>query len=320
MRWFDSGGIRHVIASQQFDREDLDELFFRTDHLLRVSSHDKSHNRNELSQWHAGQVLYSLFYEASTRTRFSFETAALRLGMNVVSSENARVFSSAAKGESLTDTINVLNEYNPDVVVLRHYEEGAAELAAEISTAPIINAGDGAGQHPTQSLLDVYTIHRELGRIDHTNVILGGDLRFGRTIRSLAYLLGKFEDVKIIFVAHEQLRVNDDITEYLDEHNVEYYETDELDDAIPQADVVYWTRTQRERLGEDIDFDEVSTHFSITKSTMDRLPDHAIVMHPLPRNSEIAEEVDLDRRAAYFRQAGYGLPVRMALLDYALSG
>lgn len=318
LSWFSSPRPRHIFEAQQFDRDDLSKLFSLADRAAKALRNNKPF-QSAKDQSHQRKILYSVFYEASTRTRFSFETAAWRLGMNVVSSENARVFSSATKGESLFDTISVLDEYGPDVIVLRHYEEGAAQLASAISTAPIINAGDGAGQHPTQALLDVYTIYREIGGIDHTTVVLGGDLRFGRTIRSLAYLLGKFNGVRIIFVSHEQLRVCQDILDYLDRHDVEYYETDELEDAVCQADVVYWTRTQKERLSGDVDFDEVSNRFTINKTMMDLLPEHAIVMHPLPRNDEIAEEVDFDPRAAYFRQAGYGLPVRMVLLDHVLT-
>src|SRR4051812_47294546 len=184
--------LRHVLKSQQFDRPLLEELFRRADQL------DKDHSKESSL---SGKLLFNVFYEPSTRTRMSFAAAAARLGMQVVGTENAKEFSSAAKGETLEDSVRVFCAYQPEAIVLRHFETGAAEAAAKVSTVPIINAGDGAGQHPTQALLDVYTVYSELGGIDGKTILVGGDLAHGRTARSFVYLLAKFDDIRLIFVS-----------------------------------------------------------------------------------------------------------------------
>jgi aspartate carbamoyltransferase catalytic subunit len=302
--------LRHVIESQQFSRALLEELFARADEI-KAEPH---HFNGRL----AGQVMAALFYEPSTRTRLSFEAAMLRLGGSTMGTDNAREFSSAAKGETLEDTIRIVSGY-ADVIVIRHSEEGAARRAAAVSSVPIINAGDGPGQHPTQALLDLYTIRDELSRIDGVHVAMVGDLANGRTVRSLTYLLSKFKDVKMWFVAPPQVAMRDDLKAHLDEHHIPWEETQDLEAVLPQVDVVYMTRIQKERFTDPEAYNAVKGVYRIDKDAMAAMRKYAILMHPLPRVDEIAPEVDDDDRAAYFRQARNGLHVRMALLDRILS-
>jgi aspartate carbamoyltransferase catalytic subunit len=242
-----------------------------------------------------------------------------RLGGRVISTENAAEFSSVAKGETLEDTIRIMNGY-ADVIVIRHYEVGAAKRAAAVSRVPVINAGDGVGQHPTQALLDLYTIRKEIGKIDGLRVAMVGDLAQGRTVRSLTYLLSKFQDVRLYFVAPPLLKMKGDILEHLKERKVWYAEGTSLDKVLPEVDVVYQTRVQKERFGDRIaDYEKCRGVYVITAESLRLMKDKAIVMHPLPRLGEIAMEVDNDPRAAYFRQAQNGLYVRMALLTQVLA-
>ncbi len=303
--------LHHVLEAQQFDRATLSHLFDVTqkmEHVVAQGGVNTYHNR----------IMAALFYEPSTRTRFSFETAMHRLGGRVISTENAGEFSSAAKGETLEDTIRILNGY-ADVIVLRHHEIGAARRAASVSRVPIINAGDGPGQHPTQALLDLYTIRKEMGKIDGLKIAMVGDLAQGRTVRSLAYLLSRYQGVKMFFVAPPLLKMREDILEHLREHGVEFVEETALEPVLPQVDVVYQTRIQRERFGDRLaDYEMCRGIYVLTHEALRRLPAHAMIMHPLPRLDEIAMEVDDDPRAAYFRQAQNGLYVRMALLSLVL--
>ena len=302
--------LRHVVESQQFSRALLEELFARAEEM-------KGEPHRFMGRL-AGQVMAALFYEPSTRTRLSFEAAMLRLGGQTMGTDNAREFSSAAKGETLEDTIRIVSGY-ADVIVLRHSEEGAARRAAAVSDVPVVNAGDGPGQHPTQALLDLYTIRDELSKIDGVRVAMVGDLANGRTVRSLAYLLSKFKDVKLWFVAPPQVAMRADLKSHLDEHHVPWVETDDLEAVLPEVDVVYMTRIQKERFTDPAAYDAVKGTYRIDKSALARMRKYAILMHPLPRVDEIAPEVDPDPRSAYFRQARNGLHVRMALLDKLLS-
>ena len=302
--------LRNVIESQQFSRSLLEDLYARADEMKREP--------HRFMGRLAGQVMAALFYEPSTRTRLSFEAAMLRLGGQTMGTDNAREFSSAAKGETLEDTIRIVSGY-ADVIVLRHSEEGAARRAASVSTVPIVNAGDGAGQHPTQALLDLYTIRAELGRIDGVHVAMVGDLANGRTVRSLAYLLSKFKDIKLWFVAPPQVAMRDDLKSHLDEHHVLWVETQDLDAVLPEVDVVYMTRIQKERFTDAESYNAVKGVYRIDAESLARMRKYAVLMHPLPRVDEIAPEVDADPRAAYFRQARNGLHIRMALLDRILS-
>ncbi len=265
-----------------------------------------------------GRIMAALFYEPSTRTRLSFESAMLRLGGRAIGTDNAREFSSAAKGETLEDTIRIVAGY-ADVIVLRHHEEGAARRAAAVSDVPVINAGDGKGQHPTQSLLDLYTVQDELGHVDGVRVAMVGDLANGRTARSLAYLLSKYRDVELWFVAPPQVAMGGDIKQHLDAQGIRWHETRDLGAVLPEVDVVYQTRIQRERFEDDAAYRAVSGVYLIDAEAMARLRPGAIVMHPLPRLNEIDPAVDADPRAAYFRQARNGVQIRMALLDMVLS-
>lgn len=304
-------GLFHVIEAQQFSRAVMKGIFDLTREMEQVVSRYGSNILNR-------RIMATLFYEPSTRTRLSFEAAMYRLGGEVITTESAREFSSAAKGETLEDTIRIVEGY-ADVIVLRHYESGSAQRAADVAAVPILNAGDGPGQHPTQALLDVYTIQKEIGRLDGIRVALVGDLANGRTARSLAYLLTKYEDVKLYFVAPDMVRMKDDIKAYLTEHGVPYEEREDLVKVMSEVDVVYQTRIQRERFGDRIaDYEAVRGKYIIDPAAMALLSDDAIVMHPLPRVDEIDPAVDKDPRAAYFRQAHNGVYIRMALLQMVL--
>ncbi|MFM2330659.1 MAG: hypothetical protein RLZZ26_166 [Candidatus Parcubacteria bacterium] len=298
--------MKHVIESQQFDTKLIDAIFSSADQLQK-----------KVGSPLIGKVMASLFYEPSTRTRFSFESAMLRLGGSVITTENAKEFSSAAKGETLEDSIRVIHNY-ADVIVLRHYEEGASRRAASVSTVPIINAGDGAGQHPTQALLDLYTIKKELGKIDGITVALVGDLKHGRTIRSLTYLLAKYKDVQIYFVSPKALRVGEDIKAYLQKHKTTFQEVEDLESVIGIIDVLYQTRIQKERFASEREYKKFKGCYRIDHSLVEQMKPKAIIMHPLPRVDEILPEVDSSPKAVYFKQAGYGLYIRMALLKYLL--
>ncbi|HJP32358.1 MAG TPA: aspartate carbamoyltransferase [Candidatus Latescibacteria bacterium] len=305
--------LRHIIEAQQFDRDVMSQIFRVAREMEQVVQHYGSNILNR-------RVMASLFYEPSTRTRLSFESAMRRLGGDVITTESALEFSSAAKGETLEDTIQIVGGY-ADIIVLRHFESGASRRAAAVSQVPVISAGDGPGQHPTQALLDVYTIEREIGRLDGISIALVGDLANGRTARSLCYLLTKFEDARIYLVAPEVVRMRDDIKEYLTRNGIHWEESTDLASVASEVDVIYQTRIQRERFGDRIeDYQKASGRYIIDRRILDCMQPHAIVMHPLPRVDEInAEEVDSDPRAAYFRQAHNGLYVRMALLRMILA-
>lgn len=303
--------LHHVVEAQQFDLATMLHLFEVAEKMEEVVA------RGGITDYH-NRIMATLFYEPSTRTRFSFETAMHRLGGHVISTENAAEFSSVAKGETLEDTIRILNGY-ADVIVIRHKEVGSAKRAAAVSRVPIINAGDGAGQHPTQALLDLYTIRKEIGKIDGLRIAMVGDLAQGRTVRSLTYLLSKFKDVKILFVAPPLLKMKEDILEHLRERQVPYVEETDLNKVLPQVDVVYQTRIQKERFGDRIaDYEACRGVYILDGDSLRRMKPKAIIMHPLPRLEEISMDVDGDSRAAYFRQAQNGLYVRMALLTQVL--
>lgn len=303
--------LHHVIEAQQFDQATLLELFDASRRMEEVA------RNGGISDYH-NRIMATLFYEPSTRTRFSFEAAMHRLGGRVITTENAAEFSSVSKGETLEDTIRIINGY-ADLIVIRHFEVGAAQRAAAVSRVPVINAGDGVGQHPTQALLDLYTIQKETGGIDGLTIAMVGDLAQGRTARSLAYLLGKFADVKVYFVAPPLLKMKADILAYLRERQVEYSEETDLEKVLPKVRVVYQTRVQKERFGDRIaDYDKCRGMYILTGESLKLLDKKAIILHPLPRIDEITMEVDDDPRAAYFRQAQNGLYVRMALLQMLL--
>jgi aspartate carbamoyltransferase catalytic subunit len=294
--------LKHVVESQQFTVPLLMEFFDRTRRMERVVARGGT-----LDYQH--KVMATVFYSPSTRTRFSFEAAMYRLGGRVMSTEQAKMFSSEIEGEQLEDTIRIIAGYS-DVIVLRHTEQGGAQRAAAVSPVPIINAGDGnGGQHPTQALLDLYTIYRER-RLEGLSIAIIGELDRGRTARSLAYLLSKFERVKIYFVSPPRMQMRADILQHLEERGVWYALESDIDKVIGQVDVVYQTRILPERLAN---CDELR-RYTIDSSVLQMMKADAMILHPLPRTVELDKTVDSDPRALYFRQATNGLFVRMALL------
>lgn len=303
-----SNSMHHVVETQQFDRKTIEELFKLADSL--------EGKREESLK---GKIMAALFYEPSTRTRLSFSSAMLRLGGSLITMENGSESSSATKGETLEDSTRVVNHY-ADVIVMRHPEAGASARAAAVSKIPVINAGDGAGQHPTQALLDLYTIRRELGRTDNIRIAFVGDLKYGRAARSLAYLLAKFDGIRMSFVSPEALAMGDDIKEHLSKKNVSWDETEKFEDAMRECDVVYQTRIQKERFASMEEYQKFKGVYVINRKLADSMKEGAIIIHPLPRVGEITPDVDDSPHAVYFKQVGYGLLVRMALLKTIFAG
>ncbi|MGA8875748.1 MAG: aspartate carbamoyltransferase [Candidatus Korobacteraceae bacterium] len=297
--------LKHVIESQQFTVPLLMELFDRSRLMERIVARGGTLD-------YQNRIMASLFYQPSTRTRFSFEAAMHRLGGRVLSTEHARAFSSEIEAEQVEDSIRIIGSYC-DVIVIRHHEPGGAARAARVSPVPIINAGDGdGGQHPTQALLDLYTIYRERP-LDGLSVAFIGELDRGRTARSLTYLLAKFERVKLYFVSPPEMQMRSDILQYLDRHGVRYELESDIDRVLGEVDVIYQTRILPERLPR------LGTHrYAINSSVLQRMKPDAMIMHPLPRTVELDKTVDDDPRALYFRQAANGLYVRMALLTMML--
>jgi len=301
-----SSKLRHVIESQQFTLPLLMELFQRSRGMERVVARGGTLE-------YQNKILANLFYRPSTRTRFCFEAAMCRLGGKVLSTEQASAFSSEVAGEQLEDSIRIIGNYS-DVIVVRHPQAGGAQRAAQVSPVPVINAGDGeGGQHPTQALLDLYTIYRERPLVGLSVAIIG-ELDRGRTARSLAYLLAKFERVKIFFVAPRELQMKTDILAYLDEHGVQYELESDVDRVIGEVDVVYQTRIRPERVSNG----QQLMRYAIDSALVSRMKPDALILHPLPRTVELEKTVDDDPRALYFRQAANGLYVRMALLTMLL--
>lgn len=302
--------VRNIIQVNQFTRDWTEELFRNADSMRSVQPSDRL-----LGNY----ILATLFYEPSTRTRLSFESAMLRLGGQVLSTENAREFSSAIKGETVEDTVRIVAGYS-DAIVIRHFEQGAAARAAKVSPVPIINGGDGPGEHPTQALLDLYTIQHELGTIDNLSIALVGDLRYGRAARSLAMLLAMTRHTNVMFVAPTAVPMGPDVKRALSMAGVGWRDEPNLNIALKEADVVYQTRIQRERFATPDEAKAAEGHYLITTESMAHMKENAILLHPLPRVDEIAAAVDADPRAAYFRQARNGVFVRMALLSQLIGG
>jgi aspartate carbamoyltransferase len=300
---------KDILSVKQFTRRDLEYIFGvaheMREMVQRVGSFDLL----------KGKILANLFYEPSTRTSSSFTSAMERLGGSLIPINEVH-YSSVAKGESLPDTVRTLECY-ADVIVLRHPEVGASELAAKYARKPIINAGDGVGEHPTQALLDLFTIYEELNVPDGLTVTMLGDLKYGRTVHSLARLLSLY-DVKINYVSPEILRIPQEIINEIDEKGIPQNEHSTLEPVLPDTDVLYITRVQKERFEDPSEYELVKSAYIITLETLSIAKDKMIVMHPLPRVGEISMEVDDDPRAAYFRQMEYGLYVRMALLAMVL--
>lgn len=297
--------MRHLISPLDFSVEELDKLL--------TLANDIENNPDKYATACARKKLATCFYEPSTRTRLSFEAAMLNLGGSVLGFAGADS-SSAAKGESVSDTIRVISSY-ADICAIRHPKEGAALVAASKSDIPVINAGDGGHQHPTQTLTDLLTIRSLKGRLDNLTIGLCGDLKFGRTVHSLIHALSRYENVKFILISPEELRVPEYIREdVLAVKGIEYQEVERLEDAIGELDALYMTRVQRERFFNEEDYIRLKDFYVLNKAKLELAKEDMLILHPLPRVNEIAVEVDDDPRAVYFKQAKYGVYVRMALI------
>ena len=296
--------MRHLMTPLDFSVDELEKLF--------DLANDIEANMDKYAHACEGKILATCFYEPSTRTRLSFESAMTRLGGRVLGFSDANS-SSAAKGESVSDTIRVISSY-ADICAMRHPKEGAPMVAAEKSLIPVINAGDGGHYHPTQTLTDLLTIRSMKGHLNNFTLGLCGDLKFGRTVHSLINALVRYEGIRFIFISPEELKVPDYITEMLKEKNIEYEEVIKLDDVMPQLDLLYMTRVQKERFFNEEDYVRLKNFYILDIEKMSLAKEDMLVLHPLPRVNEISVEVDNDKRAAYFKQATYGVYVRMALI------
>ena len=296
--------MRHLISPLDFTTEELDRLFDLAASIER--------NPEKYAHVCDGKILATCFYEPSTRTRLSFESAMIRLGGQVIGFSDAGS-SSAAKGESVSDTIRVISCY-ADICAMRHPKEGAATVASGKSLIPVINAGDGGHQHPTQTLTDLLTIKNLKGRLSDFTIGLCGDLKFGRTVHSLIHALVRYPNVRFLFISPEELRIPDYIIEMLKEKKIPFEEVIRLDDVLPKLDMLYMTRVQKERFFNEEDYVRLKDFYILTAEKMQLAREDMLVLHPLPRVNEIDVEVDTDPRAAYFKQAQYGVYVRMALI------
>jgi len=299
---------RDIISIRDFTRKEIDYILD-----IAAAMEPIAKSGSTMLQ---GKILATLFYEPSTRTRLSFESAMHRLGGTAIGFAEAEI-ASVRKGENLADTMRVVENY-ADIIALRHPLEGAARLAAEFANVPIINAGSGAEEHPTQALLDMYTMKKELGQIDGLNIALVGDLRFGRTVHSLAYALSLY-DVKLYFISPELLRMRREVLDAISER-VKVEETTSLDDALSRLDVLYVTRIQKERFPDAAEYAKVKGSYKIDAGTLKNTKKEMIVLHPLPRVDEISSEVDSTPHARYFQQVWNGIVTRMALLSLILGG
>ena len=297
--------MRHLMTPLDFSVEELDKLL--------DLGNDIEKNPEKYAHACAGKKLATLFYEPSTRTRLSFEAAMMNLGGNVLGFSSA-ASSSAAKGESVSDTIRMISCY-ADICAMRHPKEGAPMVATRVSSIPVINAGDGGHQHPTQTLTDLLTIRSLKGRLDNLVIGLCGDLKFGRTVHSLIHALVRYENVKFVLISPEELKIPGYIREdVLDAQNIPYKEVEHIEDVMPELDILYMTRVQRERFFNEEDYIRLKDFYVLDKKKMALAKEDMLVLHPLPRVNEISVEVDNDPRAAYFRQVQYGVYVRMALI------
>lgn len=304
--------MQHVTSIKQFlDKELLDKLITRAAEFQDMPA-------NKYPKVLEHMTFATLFYEPSTRTRLSFEAAVQNLGAHIISTENAGQFSSAIKGESLEDTIRIVGNYTQGIII-RHPDGDSAERASSVSEVPIINAGSGVNEHPTQALLDLYTIVRRHGKVDGIEIALVGDLAYGRTVHSLIHLLALYKISKVYFVSPDTLRMPGEYLEMLDKSNIKYEVLDTYDEVLPNLDVVYMTRIQKERFPSIEAYDAVKNSFVFTLSDAKKMKSDASILHPLPRVNEISPEVDSDSRAQYFEQAGNGLFMRMALLEWIYS-
>ena len=295
---------RNLVKSEDFSVEEIDQILSLSQNIIE--------NPSKYSRVCEGKLLATLFYEPSTRTRLSFEAAMINLGGQVLGFSEASS-SSASKGESVADTIRIISCY-ADICAMRHPKEGAALVAANNSSIPVINAGDGGHQHPTQTLADLMTIKSLKGRLDNITIGLCGDLKFGRTVHSLINALLRYDNVKFVLISPNELKVPEYIIENIQKAGAEYKEVNKLEDVIGELDILYMTRVQRERFFNEEDYIRLKDSFILDKKKMSMAKDDMLVLHPLPRVNEISVEVDKDPRAAYFKQVQYGVYVRMALI------
>ncbi|MEM3585878.1 MAG: aspartate carbamoyltransferase [Candidatus Jordarchaeaceae archaeon] len=300
--------IKDVISIRDFSRDQIEKLLNLADKMEKIF-----HTGSDILR---GKILATLFMEPSTRTRLSFTTAMYKLGGQVIGFDSPEM-SSIAKGENLSDTLRAVENYC-DAIVLRHRLEGAARLAADFTHIPIINAGSGAEEHPTQALLDLYTIKRELGKIDGLKIALVGDLKYGRTVHSLSYALALF-DTSLVFVSPETLRMRREVTLDLKNMGVKVEESDDLQKVIPDVDVLYVTRIQRERFPDQAEYEKLKGSYQVNLDILKNVKPSLIIMHPLPRVDEITPDVDRTPHAKYFKQPYYGVLVRMAILEALLA-
>jgi len=298
--------MKNLIGIEDFSKSEIDEL-------IEISK-DIMNNKEKYSEMCKGKILATLFFEPSTRTRLSFESAMLSLGGSVLGFSNANS-SSTSKGESLADTITVVSGYS-DIIAMRHPMEGAPVVAASKSKVPIINAGDGGHNHPTQTLLDLLTISKEKGHIDNLVVGMYGDLKYGRTVHSLATAFFMYKNVKFVFISPDELKMPEYIkTEICEKNGIEYTETDNLENSIPKLDILYMTRIQRERFTDINEYERLKDVYILDKAKLKNAKEDLSILHPLPRVNEISVDVDDDeKRAAYFRQAENGRYMRMAII------
>lgn len=296
--------MRHLMSPLDFTTEELDRLF--------DLANDIEHNPQKYAHACEGKILATCFYEPSTRTRLSFESAMTRLGGRVIGFSDA-ASSSASKGESVSDTIRIISCY-ADICAMRHPKEGAPMVASEKSGIPVINAGDGGHQHPTQTLTDLLTIRSLKGRLSNFTIGLCGDLKFGRTVHSLINALVRYDNIRFIFISPEELRAPDYITDMLKDKQIPYEEVIRLESVMPELDLLYMTRVQKERFFNEEDYIRLKDFYILDMAKMELAKDDMLVLHPLPRVNEISVEVDNDPRASYFKQAQYGVYVRMALI------
>ena len=300
---------KDILHGAQFTREEIE-------HIMQVAAEMREQLKTNRSlELLNGYVMGSLFFEASTRTRLSFETAMHRLGGAVVGFADAGA-TSAKKGESLGDTIRTVDQY-VDIIAMRHPQIGSAQEAAEVAQAPVLNGGDGAGQHPTQALLDLFTIQSERGSVDGATIALCGDLKFGRTVHAGVELY-KHYDCKLVFVAPKQLQMPPDITAKLRAGGINVHETADLEAALSQADVLYMTRIQKERFAEPVEYERLKDSYVLNREMIERVNPNVTIMHPLPRVHEITTDVDKLSNAAYFREVQNGVYIRMALIALVL--
>lgn len=297
--------IRHLIEPMDFTVEELNEIF-ELAHQIMADPQKFSHICD-------GKILGTLFYEPSTRTRLSFESAMLRLGGKVLGFSSANS-SSAAKGESISDTIRTVSCYS-DIIATRHPKEGAPLVGSEKSKVPVINAGDGGHNHPTQTLTDLLTISQEKGRLSNLTVGFCGDLKFGRTVHSLMTALSRYENIKFILISPKELTIPEYLKkELLEKNNIEYIETQDLEEYMDKLDILYMTRVQKERFFNEDDYIRLKDCYILNEQKLEKAKDDLAILHPLPRVNEISVEVDDDPRACYFKQVEYGRYIRMALI------